>query len=109
MTEPTSPPPPPIDRDLLSRDLARLVRPLASIAEAKLPLPLRWALSKAGADLTQVSSEISSTPLALDDGTLALLLDALATEIGAIRGVRSPLEMTPELEAALARFRSVIA
>jgi hypothetical protein len=108
MTEPTSPLPPPVNRPLLTRDLGRLGRSLASTAEGRLPAALRWTLSKSGVDLSQASSGISSAPLALDDETLALLLDALSIEIGAIRGVRAPLEMTPELEVALGRLRTAI-
>ncbi|MHB8420642.1 MAG: globin family protein [Myxococcales bacterium] len=106
MTEPTSPPP--IDRELLSRDLIRLGHSIAVLADRRLPAPLKWALQRSGVDLSRVSSEISSHPLALDDGTLALLIDALAIELGAIRGVRAPLEVTPELEAAFARLRAVV-
>ncbi len=109
MTEPTSPPP--VDRELLSRDLTRLGRALASRTAALLPPPLLWALRRSGVDLSRPSGPISSAPqalLALDDATIACLLDALATEIGAVRGVRAPVEPTPELEAALERLARAV-
>ena len=106
MTDLTSPPP--IDRPLLTRDLARVAASVATVAEGRLPFPIRWALLKAGTDLSRVSSEISSQPLALDDDDWALILDAIAIEIGAIRGVRSPLEVTPALRAALERLRATV-
>lgn len=80
--------------------LARRVAPLAASRVREM-----GATPGAISDrLTPLVSASFSGLLDLSDDELAYLVDVLATELGAIRRVRAPLEPSPELEALLARL-----
>ncbi len=95
-----------IDRPLLQRDLEALPRLLAPSLHGALPKPLRMMVSQ-----EVLTRELSQACLRLaesSDDDLALLIDALGNELGALRGLREPigaayLEAHPTLPGALDR------
>jgi hypothetical protein len=97
---------PPIDRNLLQRDLRLLPSLLAGSLHNALPMPLRMAVSREV--LTQQLSGACSRLAGSPDADLVALIDALGQELGAIRGARAPLDASyvdahPGLAAALDR------
>jgi siroheme synthase (precorrin-2 oxidase/ferrochelatase) len=102
-------PPPFLDRELLSRDLERIAAAIATLVQRRLPLPIRLALQTRGQGqgLSAMIGEDLRALLDLTDEDAATLLDALATELGALRGVRAPLRASPALQAAYRRLLEV--
>lgn len=79
-----------IDRPLLSRDLEALPGLLAGSLHSALPGPLKLMVSREvlTRELSQACSRLWGSP----DADLAGLIDALALELGAIRGFLPPLD-----------------
>jgi hypothetical protein len=96
----------PIDRTLLNRDLAvaaRLIEALLSEHLKTIPFPLSLAVQRV--DLHQAILSVSAGLASSPDADLAMMLDALGREFGAIRGELGPLEGPQSaLEAAARRI-----
>ena len=90
--EPSEPTRPPIDRELISRDLGHLAQILAPLVEARLPSGAMALMAMGG--LPPVASLVADSlrrVLDLSDDDLAELIDAFGVELGAWRGLRRPL------------------
>jgi hypothetical protein len=111
----------PINRPRLTEDLDRLAGSISALLApamtgvlADLPRPIRSVLLAAlpvGTNESSLYPMISSSTsrlLALTDDDLAVLVDALAHELGVIRNARTPRAQAPELEAAVAHLREVL-
>ena len=103
------------DLDRLSVSISGLLAPTLAAALADLPRPIRSVLLAAlpaGTNPESLSRAISSSTsrlLELTDDELAILVDALAHELGVLRNARRPqYGDTPGLDAALARLREVL-
>lgn len=107
LSERTDTPQPLLDRALLTRDLDRMAEAIAELVSRRLPLPIRLALQTRGQSLTSMIGEDLRALLDLTDQEAVTLVDALATELGAWRGVRDPVASSPALEAAYRRLLEV--
>lgn len=106
--EPTATTPQPlIDRGLLTLDLDRIAMAIADLVELRLPLPIRLALRTRGQPLGSMIGEDLRALLDLTDPELVALIDAAATELGAWRRARLPVQRDPTLEAAYRRLLEV--
>lgn len=95
---------PPLNRSRIQADLDLFSHRVAEELDTRMPGYLRAGLAMAGLDLGRRISSASSALTALSDEDLTALIDAAAQELGAWRGVRDPVTLTPELQGALARF-----
>lgn len=105
----TDPSPPLVNRELLAADLERLSAVVDRVLTGRLPKALLRSVRAFGVDPTRMTWQTLSRVSDLDDRELAVLIEALAIELGAIRGVREPLrDPSPELTAALVRLGDVL-
>lgn len=100
-------PPPLLDRELLARDLDRIGQAIAELVELRLPLPIRLALRTRGHSLGAMIGEDLQALLDLTDPELVTLIDALATELGAWRRARAPVQPDAALRASYRRLLEV--
>lgn len=101
---------PPIDRDLIGRDLDRLATILAPLVEGRLPSGLLAAAKLMGSpSVNDLMARSFRQVLALDDDDLGALIDAAGAELGAWRGVRRGVDEAylgahPAVVPAASRF-----
>ena len=112
--EPNEPTRPPIDRDLISRDLGHLATILAPLVEARLPSTAMALMALRG--LPPVASLVADSfrrVLDLSDDELGSLIDAAGVELGAWRSARMPIGSDyvtahPEIQPAAAHLVEVL-
>ncbi len=103
------------DLDRLSASISGLLGPLLAAALVDLPPLVRGMLAPLLAtaatpeSLSRAISSSFSRLAALTDEDLALLMDALAYELGTLRNARAPMgDPSPDLAAALEHLRQAL-